>query len=224
MDGHGNPVDRIEALCIETTPRQTTLRPKVGTETIDNSIYREQYEMNHIIDAQSRAKNSGGPAPFASDYVCPPDGGATRYPHDFVLQPRERDHEPTGKVGKLAAFDPEVYANQRAANHELAEARRVKTFGSAFWVHWSVVMGWGGGCARQCVHICVDVVVHACTLIESSSCSLANPDLPNPRTAGTPFATSNQFDELRRRDYYHAKPKKGGVTPGAKVCDYWGGK
>jgi hypothetical protein len=96
----------------------------------------------------------GGPTPFAADYA-PTDGSTAYSGKDFVMQPREKDREPTGKVGALVAFGPEVYQGQRLANQQLNEDGRLKRIG-----------------------------------------------------AGTPFATSAGFDELRRRDYYHAKPKR----------------
>ncbi|GBF88561.1 hypothetical protein Rsub_01276 [Raphidocelis subcapitata] len=104
---------------------------KVGTQAIDASIYKESYDEKHAIDVASRVRNAGG-APYAADWA--PPGGASAYPSEFVLPARDREREPTGKVGALAAFDPSVYAGQRAANQAVSEAvaRKLGSSGAPF--------------------------------------------------------------------------------------------
>ncbi|KAI8477499.1 MAG: hypothetical protein J3K34DRAFT_3166 [Monoraphidium minutum] len=130
---------------------------KVGTQEISNDYYREQSELRHAVDVESRARNSGGPTPYASDSTEPFGGGApARAAGAHPSHP-----EPTCKIGAAGGFDADVYARQRAANQEVQQQSRTKKFGA-------------GADASH----------------------------------GAPFATSDSYDELRRRDYYHAKPRR----------------
>lgn len=140
---------------------------KVGTHEMPSNIYRQEMELKHNINVQSRARNSGGPAPYAADYSA---AGDAKYSKDFVLQAKPKaDSEPTGKVGAQGAFDPSVYLSQRAANQEMGELTRAKRFGAG-----------------------------------------------QDPSHSAPFATSDAFNSLRQKEYYHAKPKKQDSDPGGK--------